>query len=167
MNYYRPIFSTIIILAEYVYCIRDPYVSVVYAAGKFKETAKSAYIEAGINILFSVGLISKYGLVGIAIATFAGMLYRMLYLVYYIHKKIIHRPMWKATKRLFISAMAMFVSCICVKILDRTGSTTFLLWIKNGVISVFTFGFVTLMMNLLFDKKSTFIMISYMKKGKT
>lgn len=44
-NYYRVIFSTIIIFAEYIYCIRDPYVSVVYAAGKFKETSNSAYQE--------------------------------------------------------------------------------------------------------------------------
>ena len=59
VNYYVPIFSAVLTLAEFVYCVRDPYISVAYSAGKFKETAISAYIEAGLNIVISVILIQK------------------------------------------------------------------------------------------------------------
>lgn len=36
-NYYRVFFSTIIILAEYIYCIREPYESVVYAESGYDD----------------------------------------------------------------------------------------------------------------------------------
>ncbi len=155
VNYYRPVFSTIIILAEYVYCIRDPYVSVIYAAGKFKETARSAYIEAGINIVLSVILVSKYGLEGIAVGTLIGMTYRMIYMVVYISKNIIERPVIKSIKRLSISLLSIGLSIIIMGYIDQTGSNTIMLWVKNGFVSALVFSGMTIAMNLLFDRNLT------------
>lgn len=164
VNYFRPVFSTVIILAEFVYCVRDPYVSVVYAAGRFKETANSAYIEAAINIVLSVILVPRYGLEGVAVGTFIGMFYRMVYLVWYIYKHVLYRPVWKTVKRLLIAAGSMVISCACIQLFDTTGSATFLLWFKNGVISVMTLVVVTVILNLLFEKELTCTMVKHIKK---
>lgn len=153
VNYYRVIFSTIIILAEYIYCVRDPYVAVVYAAGKFKETANSAYIEAIINIVLSIILVFKFGLEGIAVGTFIGMFYRMLYLVWFVNKHIIPHPMWKMLKRLCISIGTIIVSYLLVSVFDTTGSPTLILWMKNGVICLVVFCIITITLNLIFDNK--------------
>ncbi len=153
VNYYRVIFSTIIILAEYIYCVRDPYVAVVYAAGKFKETANSAYIEAIINIVLSVILVFKFGLEGIAVGTFIGMFYRMIYLVWFVNRDIMPHPIWKTVKRLCISIGTIIISYLFVSILDTTGSPTLILWIKNGIICFVTFCIITVILNLVFDNK--------------
>ena len=153
VNYYRVIFSTIIILAEYIYCIRDPYISVVYAAGKFKETSNSAYIEAAINIILSIILVFKFGLEGIAVGTFIGMLYRMIYLVWFINKYVMPYPVLKMVKRLSLSMVTIIVSCLIVSALDTTGSPTLILWIKNGVLCFVVFCAVTVILDLIFDNK--------------
>ena len=146
-------FSTIIILAEYIYCVRDPDVAVVYAAGKFKETANSAYIEAIINIVLSIILVFKFGLEGIAVGTFIGMFYRMLYLVWFVNKYIMPHPIWKMLKRLSISVGTIIVSCLLVSVFDTTGSPTLILWIKNGVLCLVVFSIITIALNLVFDNK--------------
>lgn len=162
-NYYQPLFSTIIILAEFVYCIRTPYNDVIYSAGKFKETAKSAYIEAAINIILSVAFVIKFGLVGIAVGTLVGMSYRMLYFVWYISHNILKRSVTKFIKRLGISSLILVLSPLLVSVLDTTGSTSVLLWIKNGVICLFTYGIVTLIVNMLLDRKATMKMLKRKK----
>jgi peptidoglycan biosynthesis protein MviN/MurJ (putative lipid II flippase) len=155
IDYYRPVFSTIIIMAEYIYCVRDPYVSVIYAAGRFKETSLSAYIEAGINIVLSIILVIWFGLEGIAVGTFIGMTYRMIYMVVYLSKHVIYRPVYKSVKRLVLSLAAMGCSLGLMFLVDTTGSATLWLWIKNAVLSVAVFGTVTLIFDLIFDRELT------------
>ena len=162
-NYYQPLFSTIIILAEFVYCIRTPYNDVIYSAGKFRETAKSGYIEAAINIVLSIILVIKFGLVGIAVGTLLGMSYRMLYFVWYISHNILNRSMVKFLKRLSVSSVILVISPMIVKVLDTTGSPSIILWIKNGVVCLLVYGAITLLVNVLIDKNTT---IGIMKRKK-
>ncbi len=154
-DYYRPVFSMILVLAEYIYCVRDPYVSVIYAAGRFKETSASAYIEAGINIVLSVALVMWLGLEGIAVGTLIGMTYRMIYMIVYLKKHVVHRPIYKSVKRLIISLASMAISVGIMYLADTTGSPDLLLWIKNAALSVVVFGAVTLILDFLFDRELT------------
>ena len=163
-NYYRPIFSTIILLAEYVYCIREPYVATAFAAGKFKETEASAYIEALINVVLSIILVRRYGLEGIAVGTLAGMLYRMIYLICFVRKNILNRSVLKPIKRAAIAAVTIFISISCINFLDRTGSLTVLLWIKNAVVSVTVFTVVTIVLDFVFDKPLSIAMLKRLRK---
>ena len=162
-DYYQPIFSTIIVLAEMVYSIRDPYVSVVYAAGKFKETALSAYLEAVINIILSVALVKKFGLIGIAVGTLVGMLYRMIYLIYYIRKYLLVRPVFRTFKRCIISACTIYLSFLIMKVVGDTGLSSIIIWVKNGILSVCIYMLVLLLLNLVFDRKTTLSMIEMLK----
>lgn len=85
-NYYQPILGWIMVLAEFAFCIREPYVNMAYVANKFKEVSKYAYIEAGINIVLSTILVIKFGIIGVAIATFIAMIYRTLAHMIYLQK---------------------------------------------------------------------------------
>ena len=164
IDYYQPVFSTIIVLAEMVYTIRDPYVSVVYAAGKFEETAKSAYIEAGINIVLSVALVSRFGLVGIGLGTLIGMTYRMIYLIIYIRKYILTYSIVRTIKRLIISIFSISVSYKLLQLTDNWGSSTILLWIKSAVLAVTFNAIVLLIINIIFDRDTTVRMFNKMKR---
>ena len=88
-EYYQPIFSFVIVLANMIYVIREPYRLLVLAGGKFKETNFGAFAEAIINLGMSLLLITKFGLIGVAIGTLFAIVFRLIYLVLYLHKDII------------------------------------------------------------------------------
>ena len=164
IDYYRPIFSTIIIMAEFIYCVRYPYNDLIYSAGKFKETAKSSYVEAAINIVLSIILVINFGLEGIAVGTFIGMFYRMIYFIWFISKNIINRPIVKFIKRMLIATLTLIISPLIVGFLDRTGSATVILWLKNGIICIFVYSILALIFNLVFDNKTMFVALKYLRK---
>ena len=88
-NYIQHIFGLLIISAEFVYCLRMPYNSIIYAAGKFKETKIPAGIEAGLNIMISCCLVPILGLSGVAIGTLVAMIYRCCSFVLYLTKDVL------------------------------------------------------------------------------
>ena len=90
-NYIVPLFAVLIVGANGAYCIRLPYNIMVNAAGHFKETQASAIIEAAMNVVISIALVYKSGLVGVAIGTLVSMLYRTTYLAFYLSKHILNR----------------------------------------------------------------------------
>lgn len=92
IDYYAPIFAVFIVLSKAAYSMRTPYQVMVFSAGHFKQTQVSSFIEAGINIVISILLVSRYGLIGVAIGTLVSMMYRLTYLVLYLSKNILHRP---------------------------------------------------------------------------
>ena len=82
-EYIQPVFAVLMLLAEGFYCMREPYVELAYQSNKFKEIKKYAYIEALINILISLLLVSKFELLGVAVGTLAAMFYRTVFHVIY------------------------------------------------------------------------------------
>ena len=114
-NYYQPVFGIVLVLAESMYLLRSPHVSLAYAANKFKEITLPAYIEAIINIFVSIILMKKYGLIGIATGTLIGMIYRGAFHVYFTSKIIPSRRQSVFYKKLFsILVPCLLCSFICL-----------------------------------------------------
>ncbi len=99
VNYVREKFAIIIILSEFVYSIRKPYNSLVLAAGHFRETQIGAWIESISNIIISCMLVSKYGMVGVAIGTLVSISIRTIEIIYYASKRILERPVKEVCKK--------------------------------------------------------------------
>lgn len=113
-NYIVPTFACLITLAQAAYCLRLPYYVMVNAAGHYKQTQMSAIIEASINIVLSVTLVFRFGLVGVAIGTFAAMTYRTLYLVNYLKKSILFRKMDHFFKHILIDVCEVLIIYLIV-----------------------------------------------------
>ena len=90
-NYIRPVFAFLMVCAEYMHSIRLPYSSTTLAAGHFKETMKGAWIEAFSNILISIILVFKFGIIGVAIGTLFAMTIRTIEFNYHTSKYILNR----------------------------------------------------------------------------
>lgn len=90
-DYFQPVFGAIIVLANLVYVIREPYRLLILAAGKFKETNFGAIAEVVINIVISVSLVWKYGLIGVAVGTLAAILFRLIYFMWFLKRDILFR----------------------------------------------------------------------------
>ncbi len=102
VNYIRINFSLILIIAEFIWAIREPYNEMIKAAGKFKDTKIPAIIEASINIILSIILIQFLGILGVVIATAIAMLIRTISMIYYVSKEISHTNFIKRILELFV-----------------------------------------------------------------
>lgn len=110
VEYQRPGFAVILLLAQMFYCLRQPYHSLTIAAGHFRQTAWAAYMEAGLNIILSVIFCIRFGMVGVVLATLISIVFRMTYYVFYLHENIICRPIWKTVKRINVTLICMALS---------------------------------------------------------
>lgn len=102
VNYSRPIFAILLVLSEMFCMVRLPYISITYAAGHFKQTQIGAWVEAIINIVLSVILVVKYGIIGVAIGTLVAMIIRTMEFVNYSSKNILKRKVSQAYKKITI-----------------------------------------------------------------
>lgn len=126
-NYINETFGFLIITAEYFYCIRLPYNSLVMAAGKIKETKASAVIEAVINIVISVTLVRVIGLSGVALGTLMAMFYRIIYLMVYVNKVLIHNEIANSFK-CFLSGILSYGTSVLLLRMIPFDVTSYLSW---------------------------------------
>ena len=87
--YYLPVLGIILTFAYGVRCLRLPYFSIIGAAGHYKKTQNGAFISAAINVLVSLVVVKKFGLVGIAVGTFLAMFYHTIYFVWHLKSDIL------------------------------------------------------------------------------
>ena len=108
-NYYRPTFAILITVAELMWSIRLPYSSVTLAAGHFKQTNKGAWVEVFSNLIISIALVFKFGMVGVAIGTLVAMTIRTIEFMYHTSKYILRRNQIENVKRVVILIVEMIV----------------------------------------------------------
>lgn len=109
-EYVLPVFAVFIIIAELVRCIRIPYLTIVQAAGKYKETQVSAFIEAGLNIVISVVLTLKFGIVGVVVGTVFANLYRTIYYSWFVSRYMLNSSFRHTFKLLIWSFFNIFLN---------------------------------------------------------
>lgn len=133
-NYYRPAFAYLIVLAEFMWTIRLPYSSITLAAGHFKETMKGAWVESGINIILSVILVFKFGIVGVAIGTLVAMFVRTIEFMYHTSKYILNRSTLYTFKRLLIIGIEVILVVIIANLIPSITVTNYITWAIQAVI---------------------------------
>lgn len=147
-NYYQPVLGWLMILSEFMFCIREPYVNMAYSANKFKEVSKYAYIEAITNIVLSIILVIKFGIIGVAIATLVAMTYRTIAHIIYLKKNILHRDIKKALKNIGIFGIAAILMIIISNSMFSISETSVKAWIvyaiKNSALAVVILGIVVI-----------------------
>lgn len=152
-NYIQPVFGILLMIAEAIYCYRDPYVSIAYASGKFKETAKYAYIEAVSNIVISVLLVIRLGLLGVAVGTFVSMCYRLMMHVIYVKKNILHRPISKFAASFARSAIILVICVVLAFYVIRVMPSSYIGWIIMAVAVAGIVALMILLTQLVFNHK--------------
>lgn len=91
-EYIQPAFAMVLLLAEAINCLTLPSTSLPVAANHFRQTRGGAYLEAILNILFSLALIQWQPLLGVAIGTLVATMFRGIYYMFYSAKQIVFVP---------------------------------------------------------------------------
>lgn len=164
-NYIRPIFATLLVLAEFVWAIRLPYSSITLAAGHFKETQKGAWVEAFSNIIISVILVWKFGIVGVAIGTLVAMLIRTIEFVYHTNKYILERKQSKSLIRFGIIALQLIAVALLSKLLPTYEFTNYLIWIKYACMVLVLTIIIVLPVNLIVYRNDAKDLLGIVKRN--
>ncbi len=168
-NYIVPLFAYLITLAHAAYCIRLPYNIMILAAGHYKQTQSSAIIEAVINVALSVILVFKFGLIGVAIGTFAAMAYRTIYLAKYLTKNIIYRKIHHFIKHICVDICSAGLLLLVVNFLPEFFSLQTInygAWILLAFKVALTGLVIVCLINIVFYHSKIRIFAQFMKNRK-
>ena len=164
-NYIRPIFATIMVMAEFVWAIRMPYSGITLAAGHFKETQKGAWIESLTNIIVSVILVFKFGIIGVAIGTLVAMLIRTVEFVYHTNKYILKRKQRTSIMRAIITIIELVIIVIISKLIPELEFTSYIEWAQYAIIVLIVAMIIVLPINLIVYKSDTKNLFNLLKKN--
>ncbi len=163
-DYNQPVFGSLIVLAEALYLLKYPHVTLSYVANKFKEITASAYVEVAINIVVSIVLIKPFGLVGLAIGTASGMLYRMIFHVFFTRKMIPDRRQSIFYRKLLILLVASTFGVLLCQFVFPFSSLTVYSWIIHALVYGIVFVGMYAIVSGLFFRREINYFIKYIKK---
>lgn len=148
-DYRKPLFSLLITIAMAVYSIQVIYKSMVKAAGHYRQTQKSAIIEALINVGVSVAFVKFLGLVGVAIGTILAMSYRLFYHIWYLHNHILHRPYYLFIKQMIVDLLIIGTVYLMTFKMNLS-AVSYAEWILHAMICLIITVLVTITVNFVF-----------------
>lgn len=147
-NYIYPAFGILLTVAALLFALRSPYHSVIMAAGHFRQTNIAAYGEAIINIVTSIILVFRFGLIGVAIGTVSAVSFRFINYVYYLSNHILHRRIILFVRRFGINAILFAaINIISSLIFDGKVILDYFSWVMNAVLVFAISSSLTLMVN--------------------
>lgn len=162
VNYNVPVFAFLLVLSYAFLCLRVPYFRIIKAAGHYKETQNGSFIQMFINIILSVILVIKWGLVGVTIGTLIAMAYHTIYFAYYLREHILYRKISIFFKHLFVDVIIVVCVILFTKFI-KLSSITYIAWIIMAIkVSVISFA-ITFIMNVIVYKKSVQHMVRLIK----
>ena len=132
-NYYQPLFGGLLVLAYAIQCLRIPYFRVIKAAGHYRQTQNGAFISTGLNIVVSVAMVSRFGLMGVAVGTIVALLFHTLYFVNYLRTNILKRTMKYFWKNILSDLVIVVLSYMGSNIVPLK-ATTYLEWILLAIV---------------------------------
>lgn len=170
VDYYRPVFAVVFTLAGIFSCFRIPYETVVKAVGHYKQTKNASFAEAGINIVLSLILVGKFGIVGIVIGTLIASIFRTVLYAAYLSKNILSRSIFLFIKHVFIALGICVATWVVMNVFGITADTI-LQWVYMAAATFAVALSFTALTNIVFyfndSKKLLKKLLSMLKKKGT
>lgn len=117
INYQLPVFAFLCILGEMVFCIRQPFVTLVHATGDYEATKKHAVYEAAINLITSIIGVLTIGINGVMLGTLLANLYRTIVYVIFCQKHYLFEGYKRILIRLLLTTISIGTSVFIVNVI--------------------------------------------------
>jgi len=150
-NYIVPSFAAVIVLGTGLYSIRLPYNAMILVAGHFKQTQRSYFIQASMNVIISIALVKPLGLLGVAIGTLAAMGYQTIYEAWYLRNQIMYRSFRIFVKHILLDSLIVILSVLLTWRITF-GEPTWLSWIVMALKVSFVTAAVATFVNFTFNR---------------
>ena len=133
VEYSRVAFAYIFTAATLFKCYRTPYVSIVNAVGHFKQTRNAAIVEVVINIVVTLALVYRLGIVGVVIGTLCAYAYRTFMYAWYVSMNVIKRSILLMVKRVALSVVQVCVIAFIPYVVQLKPNNSYIYWVINAV----------------------------------
>lgn len=153
-NYVRPLFGILLVISECIWAIRLPYLTLTYAAGHFKETRNGAWLECILNLIISVFLVKKLGLVGVTIGTIIAMTIRTTEFIYHANSKILKVNIYKSFKKIGLLIFIIFLTFISANKIFILDNISYLNWMVNAMMIFLYSSVLTFLFYFIFYRKN-------------
>lgn len=155
VRYDRPLFGCLLCAAAFFACVRQPYQTLVYAMGHFRQTRGGAIAEAAVNLALTVVLVPRYGLTGAAAGTLFAFAFRTIQYAHYLCSRVFGWRFSAFCGRLLVSAGNVAVIALCALQLPLDSVGNYGSWLLCAC-AVFAISLaVTLMFDLVFYRAAT------------
>ncbi|MBR3891581.1 MAG: polysaccharide biosynthesis C-terminal domain-containing protein [Bacilli bacterium] len=163
-NYVNYLFGYLLVIGEFIWILRIPYSTLVHSSGHFKQTRIGAWIEAIVNIVVSIALVFKWGIIGVAVGTILAMIIRTIEMIWYANKNILKRNIFTSAKKMMIAiteaVIIIFISYKLFTIDPQTYSQWFVCAIIVLAVSIVIVGLIS----LIFQKQYFIEICKILKK---
>ena len=100
----------------------------IISGGHYKQTQRNYVIAAIMNIVISVLLVIKYGLVGVAAGTLVALFYQTIWMAGYISKNLIYWPVKNFIKQCFVDLLSVILCSMATTWIPLV-SFTYISWV--------------------------------------
>lgn len=153
-NYSQLSFGIILALGKLFYCFSEPYVRTILAAGHIKQVSRFAYIESGINIIISLILVLKLGIMAVALGTLLSFIYRFVAYREYLGKKIIDKIDRIFSKKVILLGIINIIFSVVIAVYIHLEFDSYISFILQGVgVFIVVLLFDILLGNIVFRKR--------------
>lgn len=140
VQYVRPVIAVLFTLLVFLQNVRIPGLTIICAAGHYKETRYQAGLEAAINIVVSLALVWSMGMTGVLIGTVCSYGYRSFEIILYTNRHLIPETAKTAFIRIIRNLIVTAVLIVAGIWLIPQNMTSFINWfiyaVAAGVVSV-------------------------------
>ncbi len=153
VSYVRPELVLLFTLSGILMAVRTPGLTVICAAGHYKETQGRAIIELVISLVFSLVLTPLFGIVGVMTAMCLSYLYRSTDVIFYTANKFMPGTLRRSLGRLLRNTVAVGIAvCGGLFLLPQT-TDSWLTWLISAVAIGVASLILLLAVNFIFERE--------------
>lgn len=152
ISYNQPLFGILLVAAFAMQCFRVPYFRLIKAAGHYKETQNGAVTSMILNILISIVLVNKYGIIGVAIGTFVALMFHTLYFVKYLSNNLLKRKLNIFFKHFIVDILVVLITSVLIRFLN-INAKNYIEWIYLAIKTSCMVITISLIINIFFYNK--------------
>lgn len=162
--YVRDEIAFMFVLVGIAQNIRIPSITLISAAGHYKQTRWRAAIEVIIIVGVSLLLVKPYGMLGVLIGSFCSFLYRGIDIVYYNTTRIMLGS-WKRTlKRIVRNLIILVILMVAGKVVTGLAVEGYLQWFICAFIVAVISMAVFAAVNAVFEKREFRVLLERIQK---
>ena len=132
VEYIQPLFASLLVSAYAFFSYRNPYAVMILAAGHYKQTQTNYIIAAGMNIVISVAVVSRWGLVGVAVGTLAAMAYQTVWMAAYNARNLLHWPFKNFCRQLAADGLTVLLAVPICRVLPLSAEN-YVQWVMCAI----------------------------------
>jgi len=153
-DYVRPDVAYLFILVFLINNLRVPGLTLIYAAGRFRETKIHAIVEAVITVVLGTVLAHYFGISGVLIGAAFAAIYRFFTINTYANGVLLKRSPRKSLGNILLNLVPGSLVVVSMALTSPLKATTWSAWVFDSMVFAIVAFVVILIANFVYDKAS-------------